>query len=430
MQSSKEKFEQYKRTKSNLMFNFKGYEISRVIAADLIGIVYRITSFKTTSFLKMFFRLDFSSVKAFISENKNKQNSFLTMGPYRGREDYYEIIDYLCKNINVKGYYDLSKSKSKLCISFLTIFISYKRVFLTKNIALTFKEKLQLWAVLVFRLNTINALEKLDLSFFNSYVAFSSVHPDEAIFTNYFQKRGIKTYSLQHGIYYIHKNIVPVDALSYENFNTDYHLCWGQYTKDEFVSFGIDKSKLLIAGYPRSVTPAHPNPSTANQCVIFLARSLFEHSNRKFLEILQYFKLSNPTIEYHFKLHPTLDVAKYESIVKKIGGQLILKNITINALLQSGNYSFAIAVNTACYYEAYMFHVPCLRFSDNTFENGISITDDIFDDNKTLQRAYKNVESLIAKGGTDDAIEQKLNYVLGHAENNYRILIEGSLQSK
>ena len=73
----------------------------------------------------------------------------------------------------------------------------------------------------------------------------------ENLLTQFFKLRNIPTYSLQEGVYFIFKKNPPLDSVQYENFETDNLLCWGQFSIDEDVSYGISPRKLRLAGYPK-----------------------------------------------------------------------------------------------------------------------------------------------------------------------------------
>ena len=88
------------------------------------------------------------------------------------------------------------------------------------------------------------------------------------MFLYYFSKKQIETYSLQHGVYFIYKKSKPIDMLLYKNFIAHKHLCWGDYTKKEFSSYGIKESQLLIAGYPRPTNEININISEGNKCIV------------------------------------------------------------------------------------------------------------------------------------------------------------------
>lgn len=414
---SRLKFKQYLRLKDKLQVKYRGYDLAKIVAVDLISVVFfgARNSLRRSFFI--FFSLDLSGLKSL-----NSTSVLATLGRYGGRKDYYEILDYVTSNANIEEVFDFSRCKFKFRVNLRNIWYSFKDAFFSISNELSLSDRFFLYQRLTFYRNVIDEFEKNDLSkVCTKYLAFSSVHDVECIFTQYFQKRNIPTYSLQHGLYFIFNEFIPLDAVVYENFVSDYHLTWGQYSLTELKSFGIPAEKLIVGGYPRRVDRSNKIPSSISiqRCIVFLARVQYEHSNKELLLILKEFAKNNPIVEFHFKLHPSLDYSLYASAFAESGMHLIDSKLTLSALLLSSNYDVSIAVNTAAYYESYIYHIPSLRFWDKTFENSASVDDDLFTNLQELSQHIDRLNSITDTEEYFSKVETSLDYIIGINTNNY-----------
>jgi len=409
-------FTRYKEVKKFFERNLNGYQLDKLIALDLITIVYLGTALSVKKCLFAFAKLDFSS----ISQAK-AADTFCTIGPYR-RKDYYEIFSFVTEKVKSRYILDISELKFKFCFSIRNILTALRLVFMQRISNLRLKEKTNIFFQLVHYLNCLQELEKLQFHIrYKQYLAFSSVHSYEALFTMYFQKYRKPTYSLQHGLYFVFQRDIPLDALLYENFISDYHFCWGAYTKNELMKYGISEHKLLVGGYPRPVQyQPVAYPFSCTNCVVYLARYAYDNSNAALIEILKAFKNTDAgkNVKFEFKLHPTLNTVTYQAMVAEIG-TVITGNVTLKQVFEKGTFDFSIAVNTAAYYESYIFGVPSLRYTDGTFENSMAVRDDEFSTLAEFNRCIEDLRNIGDMQRYNDDIREKLRYIIGLGISNY-----------
>jgi len=405
----------YLAEKKILKYNLKGYDLDQIMALDLISEVYNIDSFKLKTL-----RFCFLSYKLDALSNANPNLKLFSIGKYP-RKDYYEILNYVSSQVSDFFLLDFNKIKLKISINSFNLFFAFKHVF--KNSTLSFKSKLFLSSQLSFYLNIITELEKIN-PVYSKYCAFSSVHQLEAILTCFFKKKKTLTYSLQHGVYYVFKKNIPLDLIAYENFISDNHFCWGQYSKDEFIKYGIAEDSLLIGGYPRHYTvKAIPSILDGKNCVVLLARYSLEKTNMKLLELLKRFS-KEKNIKISLKLHPSLKHSDYMKICESQNWELVDELFTISDLFTKCDFGFSIAVNTAAYYESYMNYVPSLRFNDETFEDALGVNNDTFNTHENLKLAYNNIpfDNEMKLKEYFETSNIKLKYIMGLGINKYSIL--------
>lgn len=395
----------YKKVKSSLEFYYKGYPIHNIHSVDIISLVYRKKKFK----LRQMFNL-FITNKIEIPQDKPLLYS---IGNYN-RKDYYELLEYVRGNID-SNLLDLSDSKVKIKISIPNIYKAFRWVFFKKvDLGLLFK--ISLMTTVTRTLNVIDALEASKISGVSKFCSFCSNLNDEAILDYFFQKRNVQTFTLQHGLWFIYDK-PPIDLIVYENLISNNLLCWGEYTKDEFSSYGIEKSRLIVAGYPKNIKPLtivnHNNRK--KRILVLFSRVLFDKNNLELAAIL--IKLKQDA-EIEFKLHPSLSSEKYIKLAK-LHGFKIAPSGTIQELLKTGNYDCSISYNTTAYYDSYINNCISLRYKDKDADNAIDVLNDSFSNLEELKNKMKLIkESQISMKLWED-VEKKLNYILGYGVNNY-----------
>lgn len=395
----------YKKVKSSLEFYYKGYPIHNIHSIDIIALVYRKKKFK----LRQMFNL-FTTKKIEIPQDKPLLYS---IGNYN-RKDYYELLEYVRGNID-SNLLDLSDSKVKIKISIPNIYQAFRWVFFKKvDLGLLFK--ISLMTTVTRTLNVIDALEASKISGVSKFCSFCSNLNDEAILDYFFQKRNVETFTLQHGLWFIYDK-PPIDLVAYENLISNKLLCWGEYTKDEFSSYGIEKSRLIVAGYPKKIKPLttvnHNNRK--KRILVLFSRVLFDKNNLELAAILIKVKQD---AEIEFKLHPSLSSEKYIKLAKLHGFKMAPSG-TIQELLKTGNYDCSISYNTTAYYDSYINNCISLRYKDKDADNAIDVLNDSFSNLEELKNKMNLIkESQISMKLWED-VEKKLNYILGYGVNNY-----------
>jgi hypothetical protein len=401
-------FEKHKKVKASLAFDYKGYPIQNVLAVDIIALVYKKKSFNVRQLINLF-----STRKIDIAQ---EDKILFSIGNYN-RADYYELLKYVRTNIK-SALLDLSSIKRSRTISFKNIVIACRLVFFN-NVELDFSSKVSLMTTMIYCFNVIDYLEKQNSSSIRSFCSFCSNLNDEAILDYYFQKQNIPTYTLQHGLYFVF-DTPPIDAITYDNLIADKLLCWGQYTKDEFIKYGIDESRLVVAGYPKKISPLTVliNNNSKIRILVLFARALFDTNNLALISLLAKMPLD---VEIDFKPHPSLSVDKYAILASEHGFNMAPSG-TIQELLNTGCYDCSISYNSTAYYDSYINNCVSLRYKDKDADNAVDVLDDGF---STIEELLVKMQ-LVSKSKESQElwnnIEKRLNYILGYGVNKYACL--------
>lgn len=411
-------FERYKHLKSQFDFIYKGIHLNRVLAFNLWSLANGQFKLSWKAHALALLAVDVSKINL----PSGNQTVLSTFGRYPTRKDHLEIYQSVLSKLNGEASYNnTSKWTYKLAIHprILLKIYTYVKNELSKS-SLSLKEKIGLIVLCMHYCNTLEELQKLNLSKVKKYLCQCSVLDLENLFTQFMKQQGIPTYSLQEGMYSVFKINPPLDAIQYENFETDHLLCWGQFSIDEDESYGISENRLLLAGYPKNVTlQVLKTDNKYQKCMILLARDSFRETNNALLKIL-----ASLSSHYQFclKLHPSCDYNYYSDFVSLHQMSIIAKEKTINECLNKEEYDFCIAVNTTAYYESLMRGLPCLRFWDKSFDLTAGCNFDIFSTEKEFLDciALLKNKSLI-EYQTD--INATLKYAMGIGIDNYRKIL-------
>ncbi|WP_350608189.1 hypothetical protein [Pseudoalteromonas sp. MER144-MNA-CIBAN-0113] len=404
----KKLFDKYKTVKKQLAYDHKGYPIENIVSLELISLIYKRENFNIRRSLVYFFAVRKIKIPT-------QKKALFSIGDYN-RKDYYELLKHVMTSYqNESDLVDLSNSKRSLIFSLSNIFSAFKIVFFRK-LELNFLSKITLAASIAHNLNNIDFLEKQTPTNIKLFCAFCSNLNEEAVLNYFFKKNNIPTYSLQHGLWFIY-DIPPIDAIAYENVVADKLLCWGEYTRDEFIKYGMDERRLVVAGYPKKTAPLIlPKKSHKKlRVLVLLARSQFDENNLNLISLLSQSTLN---IEFEFKLHPALIVEKYSEQLKFESFNFAPTG-TVQELLNLNRYDCSISYNSTAYYDSYINNCICLRYRDADADNAISVLDDSF----TSVSEFESKINLVLTAQSDEKvwteIEKNLTYILGYRINNY-----------
>lgn len=134
-------------------------------------------------------------------------------------------------------------------------------------------------------------------------VTFCDAQAPENLLTQMANAVGVETYTNQHGQYRIlDATNISADAEAYANFVSNYILCWGEATQNEFVRFGFKNEQLIITGWIKQWEYVAPHPPLRVFGVMLNGENGKE-SNAALLETAQSIA-SSLNLRYIVRLHP------------------------------------------------------------------------------------------------------------------------------
>lgn len=415
-----EAFNRYKDLKNKVEFVYRGVNISHVAAAYIWEVANNPNE-------KRFGLKSIVGIFAANTPNFREMPAgkiiFSTFGVYR-RRDHKELNNSVIRKLDTNLVYtnDIFDWRYKIAFHPFVIIKVFSFLFKANLEGVKLSDRIAIASKYVQYINSLLNLEKIDFTGVEKYLSQSSVSNFENLLTQFFKTKGVETLSLTEGIYMVTHFNIPIDCIQFENFDADKYLMWGQSSVDSFAEYGISKSRLLVAGYPKDNEQLPMKENNAfKECMVLLSREIFRDSNKRLLEILT---KDSDKIHYHLKLHPGDSPSFYEKYVNQHNMTIIPTQKTINEALNKDEFDFAIAVNTNTYYESLMRGVPCLRFCDGTFELP-SGYDDIFQTAEEYDEKLSNIKDLSQTDGYQKEIDEILKYCIGIGIDNYKKIICG-----
>lgn len=412
-------FEKYKLLKEKFDFVHKGVHLNRVLALPIwfLANKHDVKWFSWKFNAYIFLAINVRKIRF----DPKHQSILSTFGKYK-RKDHLQLYESVLKRLgSVAAYNNTLTWGYKLSVHPWLALKVLIYVFSLKNVQLSFADRWKLSLYCLFYCNTIEELEKVNLAGVKKYLSMCHVLDLENLLTQYMKLRNIPTFSLQEGVYFIFKTNPPLDSISYENFETDNLLCWGQFSVDEYISYGISPERLKMAGYPKEVMMSPmKNNNSLKKCMVLVARDAYRKSNMGLLDILTYY-----SSEYKFclKLHPSCNYEFYSEYALSHNICIISREKTVNECLNNLEYDFAIAVNTTAYYEALMRGIPCIRYCDGSFDLSAGYSD-VFSNKEGFVNCVNTIASL-PNEEYQKSIDEVLKFAIGVGIDDYRKVLCG-----
>lgn len=407
----------YLKLKEGLGVNHKGYDLKFAMSPFFVFYSYGLRKdFVTKSLINkcLFFTVNLSEF-----EKSIKSQSVLFTNSLPGK-DHMKLVNDVMNNVDNAFYFD-DKILIRIRFNFSNTISSFSNFFLNKTYKdLSFHQKIFFSLNLVYYKNLINQLEKLPYRIKTcAHVACFSGN-NESIFTTFFQKRGIKTYCLQHGLLTAindYKYFIPADIVSVENLNADYMLGWGVYSKKVLIQLAFSETRYLLAGNPKYSNQNEINIHFGEykKCILCLSRDIYFKENLLLLEIAS--KFQNEGNEVLIKFHPRNDLEIYETLIDKFKLKILETKISIIESISLFNPDFIIVYNSTVYYEYYIKGLISFRYSVSANDIPFGLNDEFgdFEELKSRINEFKNK----SKDELTKEVNEVMNRFCALGVNNY-----------
>lgn len=422
-----DEFNNYIALKNILKFDYKGIDLSKIIALDLAAL-----SYKQENDYKVILEKtvkNFISSKNFYELKKAYLSNAVLVTCTTDRKDYLELAKVAIADIISSALVPTFKLKKKIQIDLHNFCFSLSCVFKTdfQGVRLRLVHKIYIASCLCYYLNSIDNLYK-EFEDFNfedkKFLSFNSAHRYDSMLTQFFKEKGIKTYSLSHGLNYVnYLKKIPLDNINRENISTDTVFVWGKSSKLDLVeNIGFNPSKIIIGGNPKYPKKEINVKKTFKFGFILLGRNIYDNGNKEILNIAK--KLSKQTdLEFKVKLHPSLDKKKYVHYCEKIGLDIIADpDKTVANILEDDQFDFAIVNNSTAYYEAMYYNIVCFRYEPDINEDYVGLNDK-FTNLATLKEKIKFFSEYDSEK-LNTNVNNLLVEVLGMGINNYKYYLD------
>lgn len=375
----------YKELKNATKIEYRSYLIQDILATDFIFYAYdKLGNIGIKNILINLFSIE--NTKIFKKQLINNVVLFTTSNYGK---DHQKLLDLIVKEMDNAFVYNRS-SKLKLKLNFINLITSFWQIFFTNRINVSIRTKFYFFSKLVHYKNIIDELEKITKPInIKSYVSYLSSLANDSIYCQFFKKRGVTTYGIQHGVYfsdYEFKTKIPLDVVNIENFQADYMLGWGESMRTSMIKQGLRDEQFILAGNPKykNIKKINLIKPDFNNVIICLARDVYLDQNLELLEIAS--SLKNSGVRVFIKMHPRSNMKLYEETIYKNNLYLLEQSISLTKSIKDYCIDFAIVYNSTVYYEFYILGLVTFRFSIN--ENDII---------SSLNDSFSNYEDLVYK---------------------------------
>jgi len=175
----------------------------------------------------------------------------------------------------------------------------------------------------------LKALQKFK---FKVFLTFSDMQPVENLIVQYFKNKGVKTVTLQHGLYIDYSEIDTVNKVNYENQVAEYFLAWGECT-GSLIKRYKPMTKVRVCGKPRIHMA---NNHSVNKefkrdkkfIYVILDQNIYKDQNIQLLDIAtKYAQVKSYDIVVKF--HPQNIKSEYYALFKQISEEGCLTKASI-----------------------------------------------------------------------------------------------------
>lgn len=239
-------------------------------------------------------------------------SALLFYGEYNWRADHERTFHNLCSNL--KGVVEIKATKQK------------PKIHVIRGLAYLFLFCIWIIQAMLSGCNFVqacNVVRPLSICYKSNklfsescfknallLIAYYDVSPDESYVVQKAKLMGLKTATLQHGIFSEKKDKKALSdtGFEYSESVSDYYFAWNQYTKDEWLKMGLDEKKIIVVGIPKfagNTTKATDNTKSLDVFGVILNNSSFDAHNR--LLVMTANKISESLgMCYVIRFHPEL----------------------------------------------------------------------------------------------------------------------------
>ena len=208
----------------------------------------------------------------------------------------------------------------------------------------------------VERLGLVQGIERL--------IAYNSSNIPECFLTSACKRNGIRTFSLQHGLYHDYLTTPPLAVINYENVTADALLVWSEFCKMQIEAFFQREGRVAdfsmpLAGYLKPVPPERiPATAQPRQRVLCLLPRGGVESSIRLVKLLGQLSAHCDVL---LRPHPAL--RKNKVFLEAVPSSLEMdENPLLETTLGEREVSLAVGFNTTSLFDTLLMQVPCALY--------------------------------------------------------------------
>lgn len=185
--------------------------------------------------------------------------------------------------------------------------------------------------------------------------------------SQYMQKMGCKTATLQHGVMLAPRKAasqnVDFAGIEFASFVSTYFLAWNDFTKKEAIKAGVEEDRIRILGIAKCIGDSPLNIDRKRKVIGVILDGEFEKRNN-----IPMIEMTNRLAQelgytYILRYHPNFSGNEYEHEMNHQYGETCHKNVPLKEFLS--DVGFCILANSTVLFELEYYGVPYLRYSTN-----------------------------------------------------------------
>lgn len=316
--------------------------------------------------------------------NVSKGEVLMFYSAEKHRDDMKMLLTSVGNLIHNKDYLFIYNSKK---LSFKNILQIFKLKLYYSKLRTEFKvlESIILsLAIIEKKIIEKKFFDNLNIENYKLLITFCDCFPEDNLLTQKLKSEGIKTATIQHGLYVYHNNDDSLLNHFYDNFISDYIFLWGNDTKEVFKKAKIDEDRLLVLGNPKYINLDKnkiykDRLRKKDECIfgVVLNNPLGHEENKKLIRIANEI-CKKINYKYLIKPHPSINMDDYKNIIDNDYLKMILPQ-KLSILEYTEMVDFSLVGLSTVYLELNLFLSPVFRYIDLTYN---------YDTSKSLNKDY------------------------------------------
>jgi len=238
----------------------------------------------------------------FFDGEKGKKYAFIKSMHRRDYDEFFNLVFAECKQnktlINIKRKFRINFFALR---NFKENASTYKAILASSEV-----DRIYLFLSFLHYASTLKYFKSLTCDVF---CAFADMQPVENYLVQIYKDMGVKTLTLQHGLFVDYSNVINISAVSYECVVSNYFLSWGKFNKNLIDKYNPD-CKVVVCGNP-SIKLPNKKLGTKSFFTIMLDWDVFKVYNQELLDIGKDIACRT-NMKFLIRFHPSNNKTIYE----------------------------------------------------------------------------------------------------------------------
>lgn len=385
--------------KNKLFKGLEPYNISKVLS--IFSAVCKYSEIETNSFTIFKQILYNCLIDNYIYINETKPDSkilfFYSHIYYRNDHfNSFKNIANIIKNKDIVYPEKLHTQKINIKKFFIIIFfiLNWNKSLKEKSIGTNLRLLILNELVELYKFHCI--ISKIKTNKYNLLVTYYDASPLENMVVQYFKQNGVKTATLQHGMFVSRRpelKKIDFEGIELSKSISDYFLAWNELTKAEAIKSGINEEKIKVLGIPKYANYKRKKVCKKNRNEFGIILNVVDFDNQN-IDLINYANqlAQEFDLKYKVKYHPSFKGNEYEQIIdEKFCNGIFEKTVTIADYINM--VEFTLISNSSVFVElVYLKHLTYRLTYNDLSDKYRGITENTFNSKEQLFKNYYSRE--------------------------------------